>query len=73
MQVFTVVNDNMAHIITFSSTITQFIKYLPDAQKMIARYRLMSRQSHSGRTGKPIAKLTIGLKGSMSTRCMFMQ
>lgn len=40
MQVFTVVNDNMAYIITFSAEDPQFNKYLPDVQKMISSVQI---------------------------------
>ena len=40
MQVFTVVNDNMAYILTFAAEDAQFNKYLPDVQKMISSVKI---------------------------------
>jgi eukaryotic-like serine/threonine-protein kinase len=39
-QLFTVVNNNMAYVFTFSAEEPQFNKYLPDVQKMISSIQI---------------------------------
>jgi eukaryotic-like serine/threonine-protein kinase len=40
MQAFTVVNGNMAYVVTFSAEDSQFNRYLPDVEKMVSSMRI---------------------------------
>ena len=40
MQLFTIVNNNMAYVFTFAAEEPQFNKYLPDIQKMISSIQI---------------------------------